>query len=134
MNKICFPENLSTVYYSNTINDNPEIIPDGFYLGPHNNDYTKNRDGLVNNYELTFHCDEWLDFFCFQTPYTYNKVPIKKILEHINKYYGKDIPLGHLMTAIKHRRERHTTDINGKILELYLDKESYTGYLKIYGN
>ncbi len=122
MNKIYIPQNINSDYYKGTIKDNPEIIPDGFYLGPQDDEYLKNRDELLNNFEYTFLCDEWLDFFCFQTSFTKNKVPIKKILEQIKKYYGNDIPLGYLMIAIKHRAERHTVDANGKILELYIEK------------
>jgi len=134
MNKIQIPEYINSEYYKHTINFNPEIIPDGFYMDPKKNDeYLKDREELINNYELTFYCDEWLNIFCFQTPNTHNKVPIKKIPDHIKKYYGKDIPLGHLMLAIKHRKERHTLDPNGKILSLYIDKKAYDEYLTLYG-
>jgi len=119
MDEINIPRDINEDYYKKTIADNAE--------------YYQYDQELQKNYELTFLCDEWLDIFCFQTPKTRNKVSVSVIKNHIEKYFGKEIPSNCLMLAIKHRNERHTEDTSGNVLKLFMDEKAYQEYLKTYG-
>ena len=125
MKKIYYPETLTDEYYKRTIKLNPEIILTGYNEGLIEESYQESRAELKNNYHQTFICDEWLDHFCFQDCYSRYEAPIERIHEFVETYFQQTIPLGCLLIAIKHRKEKHRTDPEGRIVSLIIRKSIY---------
>ena len=77
-------------------------------------------------------CDFWLDGFCWQDNRSYYHVPDIRILELIEKYYKEEIPLGCLIIAVKHRKERHVMSKDNDGFDLIFKKKAYFDYLELY--
>ena len=131
MKKIYYPETLTDEYYKRTIKLSPEIILTGYNEGLIEKSYQESRTELKNNYLQTFICDEWLDHFCFQDCYSRYEAPIERIHEFVETYFQQTIPLGCLLIAIKHRKEKHTTDAEGRIVSLIMRKGIYDSCVMI---
>ena len=134
MYTIFYPDNLDDKFYEKTIRLYQNIILDGFYYGRHNADYKKSRVELSSNYKLIYMCDDWLDSFCWQDYYSFYRVPDKRILGLIEKYYDTPIPFGCLAIAVKHRNEKIYMAEDLKGFDLIFKKKAFGDYLELHDN
>lgn len=128
---VAFPNNLNNEYLY-TIENNPNITLDGYYYGKQNKKYKKSRKELRNNYQKIYLCDFWLDGFCWQDTKSFYRVPDTRVLSLIEKYYDEDIPLGCLIIAVKHRKEKHIMNMDNNGFDLIFKKKAFFEYLEIY--
>ena len=131
MNKIYYPKWLSIEYYDATIENNENVILDGFYYGPHNKAFKKSRVELGSSYKLIYTCDYWLDGYCWQDNHSFYKVPDTTGLRLIEKYYDITIPLGCLIIAVTHRGEKHIMGPDGNGFDIIFKKEALFDYLEL---
>jgi len=132
MVKIYYPKNLDTKFYDKTIKSNPDVTVDGFYFGEYDNSYDQKRIELINNYQLTYLCDYWLDGFCWQDNNSFFRVNDATVLRLIEKYYDRSIPFGCFTIAVKHRDEIHYMGPTGDGFDLMFKKKAYFDYLEMY--
>ena len=126
-----FPDNLNKEYLE-TLESYPNVILNGYYFGKKNKMYRQSRKALADSYRKIYMCDFWLDGFCWQDKKSFYRVPDTRVLDLIEKYYEQEIPLGCLIIAVKHRKERHVMSKDNEGFDLIFKKKAYFDYVELY--